>query len=116
MDINETISKVTMEYLKPKYPVYEIIVIESTVDYHDEYENSTISTNKDTKIFMVDNEFNNSWGDANYKLDIRQYDNNMKKCSQKFIDICTEFKEQECSCYFEQVSKSWFILSIDRIA
>ena len=109
-DINETITNLTMEYVKPKYPIYKIEVIENKINFDDEPE---IYTHKKTLILEADDKFYDNWKGNNRCDQINESD---KRCSLNFIKFMTDKKENDYSITYFCLHKSWYILSCERIA
>ena len=113
-DINETIASITMEYLKPKYPVYKIKVVESYISFDDD-EDYQLNTHTRTLILEADDKFYDNWkaNPAPTMLGINESD---KRCSLRFAkDIIN--RKCDCRSVIQYNStKTWFILSCERLA
>ena len=111
-DINETITTLTMEYLKPEYPVYKIEVVESKVKF-DDSSDIELLTHKKTLILEADDKFYDNWKGNNPQNQINRTD---KRCSLSFINNIKKKIELFKSITYVNQLQSWYILSCERIS
>ena len=109
-DINETITNLTMEYLKSKYPIYKIEVVESRVWFDDDGEDLNLNTDKKTLILEADYKFYKYWKSPT-DPNLEEVNETDKRCSLGFIKKC------DCGSIIKiNKLRDWYIISCKRIA
>jgi len=112
MSLHETISTITMEYLKPKYPIYKIDMIENSIIYNDD-DIEMIQTIRKTEIVEVNDDADN-WRIREKRIP-DQFDSKAKLCSSKFIEICIK-NIKEHDALYNCPAENFKVISCERIA
>ena len=112
LSINNVVSSVISDYIKPKFPIWKFDIVISKQVYIDEDEDFDLVVTRENKIFEV------NWNSTN--------DDNCKSCqcclqksiiSQEFLDIAKFNLDKHKTIYFcDNSMGAWQIISIVKIA